>query len=64
MKSQKQTKIILNICGNHTYLIKVADSLANFGCTLSSPICWFHAPDFLSVGLEKNKLGFPSFRVG
>jgi hypothetical protein len=23
MKSQKQTKIILNICGNHTYLIKV-----------------------------------------
>jgi phosphotransferase system IIB component len=23
MKSQKQMKIILNICGNHTYLIKI-----------------------------------------
>jgi hypothetical protein len=23
MKSQKQTKKILNICGNHTYLIKI-----------------------------------------
>jgi ribonuclease HI len=43
---------------------QVADSLANFGCTLSSPVSWFHAPDFLSESLEKNKLGFPSFRVG
>jgi ribonuclease HI len=43
---------------------QVADSLANFGCTLPSSVCWFHAPDFLNVSLEKNKLGFPSFRVG
>jgi ribonuclease HI len=43
---------------------QVADSLANFGCTLSSPVSWFHAPDFLSESLEKNKLGFPSFTVG
>jgi ribonuclease HI len=43
---------------------QVADSLANIGCTLSSPTRWQQAPHFIIGSLEKNKLGLPSFRLG
>jgi hypothetical protein len=42
---------------------QVADSLANVGCTLSSPMYWNQSPDFISNLLEKNKFGHPSFRI-
>jgi hypothetical protein len=40
---------------------QVADSLANFGCTLLDPVL---PPGFIIDSLEKNKFGIPSFRVG
>jgi hypothetical protein len=43
---------------------QVADSLANFGCTLLDPVCWSQPPGFIIDSLEKNKFGIPSFRVG
>ncbi|GAU51630.1 hypothetical protein TSUD_414540 [Trifolium subterraneum] len=42
---------------------QIADSLANFGCTLSSYTLWQQAPIFISDSLAKNKLGIPSFRL-
>jgi hypothetical protein len=41
----------------------VADLLANFGLTSSVFTSWSTAPLFISVGLSKNKLGTPSFRL-
>jgi hypothetical protein len=37
---------------------QVADSLANFGCTLLDPVL---PPGFIIDSLEKNKFGIPSF---
>ncbi|GAU47028.1 hypothetical protein TSUD_239850 [Trifolium subterraneum] len=42
---------------------QVADSLANYGCTLTSSSSCHQAPGFIRYGSEKNKLGFPSFRI-
>jgi hypothetical protein len=41
----------------------VADLLANYGLTSSVFTSWSSAPLFISVGLSKNKLGSPSFRL-
>ncbi|GAU16777.1 hypothetical protein TSUD_200200 [Trifolium subterraneum] len=42
---------------------QVADTLANFGSSLSSLASWHFGPDFVKYSLVKNKLGIPSFRI-
>ncbi|GAU32136.1 hypothetical protein TSUD_218870 [Trifolium subterraneum] len=42
---------------------QVADTLANFGSSLSSLASWHFVSDFVKDSLVKNKLGIPSFRI-
>jgi ribonuclease HI len=42
---------------------QVADTLANYGCSLSSLTCWHYVPDFVKDNFVKNILGIPSFRI-
>jgi hypothetical protein len=42
---------------------QVVDSLANYGCLISSFTSWQVVPDFVIDSFVKNKLGIPSFRI-
>ncbi|GAU32064.1 hypothetical protein TSUD_214200 [Trifolium subterraneum] len=42
---------------------QVADTLANFGSSLSSLASWHFVPDFVKDSIVKNKLGIRSFRI-
>jgi ribonuclease HI len=42
---------------------QVADTLANYGCSLSSLTCWHYVPDFVKDSFVKNILGILSFRI-